>query len=197
MDKIDFKALWLKQVVSEPDMEDLFLKLKKFKRSSLLKLILTNVLLIATTIAIGLIWYYAQPSYVSTKLGITLIIESILVFLFVYNKQLPGFTKIDATQSNSSYLQNLIALKNKQHFIHTKMLSLYFLMLSIGICLYMIEYTVRMTLIQGVLVYTTTLLWLGFNWFYLRPKTIKKQKTKLNQLIHKFESSKKQLNELD
>ena len=32
---IDFKDLWKKQAVSQPNMEDLMLRLKKFKRTNL------------------------------------------------------------------------------------------------------------------------------------------------------------------
>jgi uncharacterized coiled-coil protein SlyX len=34
---------------------------------------------------------------------------------------------------------------------------------------------------------------MGFNWFYIRPKQIKKQQSKLNDLIAKFEEVNNQL----
>ena len=45
---IDFKDLWKKQAVSQPNMEDLMLRLKKFKRTNLRNLWITNILLFAT-----------------------------------------------------------------------------------------------------------------------------------------------------
>ncbi len=45
---IDFKDLWKKQAVSQPNMEDLMLRLKKFKRTNLRSLWITNILLFAT-----------------------------------------------------------------------------------------------------------------------------------------------------
>jgi hypothetical protein len=62
-----------------------------------------------------------------------------------------------------------------------------------GICLYMYEYAARMTMTAGIITYAVTLAWIAFNWFYLRPKTIKKQQAKLDELISKFERINKQI----
>jgi hypothetical protein len=191
---IDFKDLWKQQVVSPPNIEDLFSKLKHFKRVSLRKLILTNVLLIATSVFILFIWYKYQPEFISTKIGIILMILAMGTYLFVYNR-LAGFYKtIDGALSNSEYLQKLISIKAKQHFLQSTMLSLYFIMLGLGICLYMYEYASRMILFWGIFSYVLTLGWIGFTWFYLRPKQIKKEENRVNTLIAKFEAVNKQLN---
>ena len=78
---IDFKNLWKQQTVSTPNIEELLSKLDHFKKISLRKLILTNVLLIATIAFIIFIGYYYQPEFVSTKLGIVLNILAMMIFL--------------------------------------------------------------------------------------------------------------------
>jgi hypothetical protein len=192
---IDFKNIWQKQKVNEPNFEDLLNKLKQFKSKSLRKLIITNILLLATSVFIGLIWYHYQPQMISTKIGIVITILAMAIYLLVYNKLFTFFYKTNSTQSNTDYLQSLYILKSKQGFIQTTMMNLYFIMLSTGICLYMYEYTSRMTPFMAVFAYGITLMWMGFNWFYTRPRTIKKQQTKLNELIGKFEEINKQLKE--
>ncbi|AZA78044.1 hypothetical protein EG347_11205 [Chryseobacterium sp. G0186] len=192
---IDFKNIWKQQTSNKPNMEELLGKLKKFRNDSLRKLILTNLLLIATCLGIAFIWYQYQPQLVTTKIGIVLVILAMVIFLFAYNKLFMVFYKIDSTQSNHEYLQNLYLVKNKQKFMQTTMLNLYFIMLFLGICLYMYEYASRMTLVPGILAYALTFSWIGFNWFYLRPKTIKKQQLKLDGLINKFEEINNQLKE--
>ena len=62
---IDFKDLWKKQAVSQPNMEDLMLRLKKFKRTNLRNLWITNILLFATIAFILFVWYYYQPQFVT------------------------------------------------------------------------------------------------------------------------------------
>lgn len=77
--------------------------------------------------------------------------------------------------------------------MHTTMLNLYFVLLSTGIGLYMFEYASRMTMFWGLFTYAITAVWILFNWLYLRPRQIKKQQTKLDEIISKFESINKQL----
>lgn len=191
---IDFKALWQQQPVSQPDMKDLMNRLHQFKRSNIRRLIKTNILLVATSLFIGFVWYYYQPQFMSTKMGIVITILAMVIYLFVYNKMFALFNKIDSTSDNALYLQNLIVIKGKQRFLQHTMMNLYFIMLMAGICLYMYEYTSRMTMTAGIITYAVTFIWIAFNWFYLRPKTIKKQEAKLDELIVKFEGINKQLN---
>ena len=191
---IDFKNLWKQQAVSPPNLEELLSKLKHFKKISMRKLILTNVLLIATSALIIMFWYYFQPEFISTKIGIVLNILAMMIFLLVSNKLAVFYKTIDGTQSNSEYVQKLISIKTKQHFLQTKVLSLYFIVLGSGLCLYMYEYTCRMTTFWGIFTYVLLLAWIGFTWFYLRPKEIKKEQDKVNSLIAKFEAVNKQLN---
>ncbi|RTY76167.1 hypothetical protein EKL98_02345 [Flavobacterium bomense] len=190
---IDFKDLWRQQAVSPPNIEELLSKLKHFKRVSLRKLVITNVLLIATSVFIIFIWYHYQPEFISTKIGIILAVFAMMLYLFVYNKLVSFYKTIDGTQSNSEYLQKLISIKTKQHFLQSTMLSLYFILLGSGLCLYMYEYTSRMTIFWGIFTYVVMLGWIGFTWFYLRPKEIKKEQARVNGLIVKFEAVNKQL----
>lgn len=184
---IDFKDLWKKQSVSQPDMQDLLARLTKFKKAGLRNLWIINILLFATSAFIVFIWIYYQPQFVSTKLGIIFTILAMMIYLFAHNKLLSQYKNIETTQTNQEYLQNLIVIKKKQQFLQTKMMTFYFLALTVGICLYMYEYASRMTLLGAALTYGITLFWIIFNWFYLRPKQIKKQQSKINSLIGKFE----------
>lgn len=91
------------------------------------------------------------------------------------------------------YLQQLLKLKAKQLFLQTTILNVYFILLSLGICLYMYEYTYRMTMLWATVIYGVTLSWIALNWFVFRPLTIRKQQKILNELIEKFEKINNQL----
>ncbi|GAA3758656.1 hypothetical protein [Flavobacterium ginsengiterrae] len=190
---IDFKDLWKKQSVSQPDMSDLLARLSKFKKTALRCLWITNIVLLATSVFIIFVWIYYQPQFISTKIGIVFTILAMVIYVFVYNKLLNEYKNIDSTQANQEYLQKLISIKKKQQFLQTKMMSFYFITLMAGICLYMYEYASRMSTLGAGLTYGITLLWMLFNWFYLRPKQIKKQQAKINGLIEKFEEINNQL----
>lgn len=191
---IDFKDLWKKQSVSQPDLTDFLARLSKFKKAALRSLWMINILLSVTSVFIVFIWIYYQPQFVSTKIGIVLTILAMVVYVFVYNKLMSDYKNIDAAQANQEYLQKLISIKKKQQFLQTKMMSFYFIVLTVGICLYMYEYASRMSALGASLTYGITLLWMLFNWFYIRPKQIKKQQEKINTLIEKFEEVNNQLN---
>lgn len=190
---IDFKDLWRKQSVSQPDMQDLLARVNKFKRAGLRSLWITNILLLATSAFIVFVWVYYQPQFISTKIGIIVTILAMMIYLFVYNKLLSIYKNIETTQTNQEYLQNLILIKKKQQFLQTTMMRFYFAALTFGICLYMYEYASRMTFLGASLTYGLTLLWMAFNWFLILPKQIKKQQAKINALIEKFEEINKQL----
>ncbi|SHG88428.1 hypothetical protein SAMN05444372_11160 [Flavobacterium micromati] len=193
--KIDFKDLWKQQTISPSNIEDLLSKLKHFKKASLRKIIVVNILLIATSIFIVFIWYTYQPAFISTKIGIIMTILAMLVYLLVYNKLALFYKSIDSNQSNSEYIKKLVAIKTKQQFLQSLVLSMYFILLGSGLSLYMYEYTSRMTILWAIIAYGLTLSWVGFNWFYLRPKAIKKEQDKVNDLIAKFEIVNNQLKE--
>lgn len=194
-DNINFKDLWAKQTSNAPNPENLIAEIKKMNQYNLRKLVFTNILLIAASIFIILIWIYYQPQLLTTKIGIILIILAIMVFLLAYNKSYSLFKGYRNSQSNRDYLKNLLAIKAKQKFMETTMLNLYFILLSIGIGLYMFEYASRMKPIWGLVTYGITFLWILFNWFYLRPKQINKQRAKLDTIISKFEMVNNQLDE--
>jgi Flp pilus assembly protein TadB len=184
---IDFKNIWQQQKVSEPNMAELLHKLKKYKHTGLRKLLLSNLILLATSVIILMIWYQFEPQFLTTKIGIVLVLLAMVIFLFSYNKQLPIYRKIDQTKSNQDYLSSLKMLKQKQKHLQTSIMSLYFIMLFVGICLYMYEYALRMSATGAIITYAVTIVWIAFNWFYIRPKTIKKQQLQLDEIISRFE----------
>ncbi|MBL0332035.1 MAG: hypothetical protein IPP08_12680 [Chlorobiota bacterium] len=192
---INFKDLWSKQTSLAPNPENLIADIKKMKQSNLRKLVFTNILLIATSIFIISIWIHYQPQFLTTKIGIILTILAMAVFLFAYNNSYSLFKSDKNSQSNSEYLKDLLSIKAKQKFMTTTMLNLYFILLSTGIGLYMYEYTSRMKPVWGLVTYGITFIWILFNWLYLRPKQIKKQRAKLDTIINKFEMVNKQLDE--
>lgn len=190
---IDFKDLWKKQSISQPSINELLAKLKHFKKTSLRRLILTNAMLIATCVLILLIWYYYQPQFLSTKIGIVLNVAIMAIYLLVYNRLFDAYKELDNTDSNVAYLQKLIAIKTKQKFLQSKMLSIYFVVLGLGTCLYMYEYASMMSFLWGFFVYAVLLFWMGFVWFYLRPRQIVKENSKIDTLIDTFQRINNQL----
>ncbi|MBK8874290.1 MAG: hypothetical protein IPN13_10335 [Bacteroidetes bacterium] len=193
MDTSNFSELWKGQKAEQPVAADLFVKINKYKRTNRIKILLTNIILIITSLFMIFIWYYYQPQFLSTKIGIVLIILAMGIFVYSLNQSIGPLRSNDSAMSTQQYLKNLLKIKEKQQYMQTTMLNLYFVLLSTGIALYMYEQAFHMSLWWAVFAYGLTALWILFNWYYLRPKQIKKQQSKINEMIAKVEYLQSQL----
>ncbi|MEM7375368.1 MAG: hypothetical protein AAF587_42625 [Bacteroidota bacterium] len=182
----DLTELWSKQSSKPPQIEELLSTFSKIKRKNLTKLIVANALMLGTIAFILFIWLYFEPRFMTTKIGIVITLLGIIVYLFVYNQLIPHLRNINENQSNSEFLTAVITLKERQKFLQTSMLQMYFAALSIGICLYLYEYVSLMPFPWSMIAYSATIIWIGFNWFYLRPRIVRKQQDKLDGIIKKL-----------
>ena len=119
-----------------------------------------------------------------------------VMYLLVHSSMLPLLRHVDSDINNSEYLQLLLALKKKQRFLDTAILSMYFFLLSAGLSLYLFEYVSRMTLLWGTLTYSITIGFIGVHWFIFRPRAVRKQQEKINLLIRACEGVRNQLDDL-
>ena len=190
---IDIKDLWNKQEFDVPDIHELFKKARELKKSNLIRLLITNVLLILTVAFVVFIWYYYQPEMLTTKLGIILVVLAMVLYLFAYNQMIPILVKVDFNMSNRQYLQQLLKLKEQQSFLQKTILNIYCILLLSGICMYLVEFALRMSFICAALTYGITILYIVVNWLYIIPGTMKKQQTKIAEFINTFEKINNQL----
>lgn len=190
---LNIKELWRKQAVPVTDWYDMLKKIKSFKMNRIKQAINTNIILLLTIIFAIFIWIYFKPQLISTKIGIILSILPMGIALVFNYKLIPLYRKIDDRLTNSEYLNNLLLVRNRESFIQTKVLNLYFILLSLGIGLYMYEYAWTKSLTFGLLAYSIILLWIGFNWFFIRPKIIEKNRRKIENLIEQIKAIKSQI----
>ena len=190
---IDLKKIWNTKKIETPNVEILYTKANKLKSRSFLKLVVVNIALLLTIIFFGFIWYYYQPELITTKIGIVITMLAMLIFLLPFNKQFSLLTKNKTEPNSKEYLQQLIKLKEMQVSQQTTILSVYFILLALGIWLYMFEYVSKMTITWGIITYAITTFWFAINWFYLRPKAITKQNAKHNTLLAEFEKLNNQM----
>ena len=190
---IDINEIWKNQEIFEPNLNEFIKNIDSFRNKNLKNIILVNVLFILTSIFIIWIWIYFQPKLITTKIGIVTTIIAMFIYVIALNKTIT-LNKEKFDINNNQYLKQLINLKSKQKFLQNTMMKIYFIMLSVGICLYLIEYVQLMSFTMGIIVYSATLLWFAINWFYFRPKIIKKQNLKIHELISEFEKINNKIN---
>ncbi|WP_117884153.1 hypothetical protein [Aureibaculum luteum] len=192
-DNIDFKQYWNKQKIETPALDELIKKANQFKTKTRFKLIVANFVLLATCMIISFVWFYYQPTFLSTKIGILLCIIAMIVYLAFHNTLRPFLFGNQLELDAKAQLKQLLILKEKQRFQQTTLLNGYFILLSLGLGLYMYEYVVRMTLPWAIFTYGIVLFWIAINAFYFRPKTIKKQQAQLDKLIAQLKDLNEQL----
>jgi TRAP-type uncharacterized transport system fused permease subunit len=190
---IDFKELWNRGKASAPDISEIFAKADRLNRKTRNKIWWGNILLSLTVAFMIFIWWYYQPQLITTKIGLTLVIMAIVMFLATTNQMVPLLAKTNVETDSQHFLAQMISIKQKQEFLNKTMLTGYFIFLSLGIFLYMIEYAGRGSLTFKITAYGITFAWIVFNWFYIRTKTVKKQQNAINDIITRLEGVNKQL----
>lgn len=184
----ELKSLW-QQTESKrlPSAADLVLAVEQTRKKMLLKNILGGVSLSLTFFIIAFIGLYYDFQLWTTRIGIMITLLSICLGIF-FNSSLAKLLlkKPSAIADNKSYLDQLKQIRKKQHQYQTTGISAYFLLLSLGIYLYMYEFA-RRDVMFGIIIYSVTTAWFAFNWFYTRKKAIAKQELQINMQIETIE----------
>ena len=186
----DLKDLWQQSEGNKklPSAKEILTNVETNRKKMLRKNIFLILTLLFTFVFILWIGFHYEFQMVSTRIGIIITLFAIICGI-TFNTRLMGslIKASDPTLSNNAYLEQMINYRNRQRAIQTRGIAFYFILLTIGIVLYMYEFAAR-NLAFGVIVYTLTLGWIAFNWFYLRKKAISKQEKKINEQIHALEN---------
>jgi len=194
-DEFNIRHVWKKQPIELADKDQIIKKAKRYKRKVLIRLIFANVTLVLTCVFIFFVLYYYKTQYITTKIGIGICVFDMLIYLAFYNTLVPLLMKKETANSVKMELELLKKISKKERFQQGKLLNLYFLLLYTGLGLYMYEYATRMTLIWAIFSYGIMFAWIALNAFYFRPRSIKKQQKKLNNVLRQLEEIDKQLKE--
>lgn len=190
---IDFKALWSREEIAPPDVNEIFAKANQLSHKTRNKIWRGNILLALTGSFMVFVWWYYQPQMITTKIGLILIMVAIAMFLATTRQLFPLLAKIDVETDSQQFLANMVRIKQKQEFLGNTMLTGYFILLSVGLFLYLIEYAGRGSVTFQLIAYGLTFAWIAFNWFYIRPRTIRKQQGAINDIIAKLQAVNSQL----
>jgi hypothetical protein len=192
----DIQSLWNQQPTgSVPSLEEISRLAKKNKS----RMVRTNAIGIATLgftlVFIASFLFWAEFRFYTTKLGIVVMMVAIIGSIVMNSQQLRLILNTaDDTKDNAAYLAQLLLYRKKQRFFQTRWMGIYFILLSVGLILYLYEFYARDKTI-GLVAFGSTAIWIGFAWFYIRPRAIRKQEKRLNEFISQIEGVSKQLSE--
>ncbi|MFB6455296.1 hypothetical protein ACE38W_08510 [Chitinophaga sp. Hz27] len=192
------QKLWQsKRTAPAPSKEELLKKAFQVQTGIRRKLIRSSVLLLLTSAWIIYVVAAAKPTMITTWIGTALALIAMFMFLF----SSAGMMKMLNNNNHTDlpvvdYLQHMIQVREKQRFLQTTIMKLYILILSAGVCLYMIEYTRHYSTTVRLLILLLALGWMAFSWFILGKRVIKKQEAAITEVIDKLQSLAKANNNL-
>lgn len=188
----DLKKIWLTaDTTSLPDSAEIIRMAKQFRNQKLRKkilIIITALLLMA--MMIGLSFLY-QSKMITTRIGEACIIIAAGILAYTNVNSIGRFYRYK-DYNNKEFLAFLEQTRANQIYYHQKTQVMGLAFSSVGIAFYLFE-TLRTNLIAGIVLYLMVGVFLLINWFYIRPKTFKKQKAKLETTIKQLEKISKQL----
>lgn len=191
----DFKAIWKrKQIGGAPSEKEIINKAVNTTKKIRNKTMGSLLILTATLAFILGIFYFITPRLISTDAGIILICLAIAMYIlvsgnlltFLYQQKKPDFTV-------KEQLERLLTVRIKQNFLQRQIMTAYFILLSAGLLLYIYEYARLMSVAGFLAAYGITFAWVLFNWWWVRPRTIRKSQLHINLVIEQLTGLTQQL----
>jgi uncharacterized membrane protein YciS (DUF1049 family) len=191
----DLKEIWKQnESTTVPPIQEVTNNAKGTIRKIRNKLFFSGFLVAAT---LGFIIYQQmrmQNEMLTTKIGLTIMSLGIVLYLIVSNSILNMFLKNEFSTDSITFLDKTIELKNRLEVLYKTITTIYFIALSAGLVLALIEQTMSESLLHMVLTYGLSLGWIAFAWFVLRPREMKKL-YKLTDSIHSLQNMRNQFAE--
>ncbi len=179
---LNLKKLWQQPSPIQPTLATFLSRARQFKRQQTTQLVTSSILLLATAIFIPWLTWFYHPQFWTTRIGAICIVLAIAIFITAQSKLLPLLLQDNNHFDNKTYLIWLQKIAHQKNRLQHQVISWYFVLLSIGIALYLYEYTSKMPPVWAWISYGLTTLWITFNWWYLRPRIIQKQQMALQIL---------------
>lgn len=178
--------LWNTQEAIIPDEKIIIKKAENLKRKIRLHASWGILSLVLTIGVITWVWFSFNFTLWSTKTGISLVLLALLLGIANSLRTIFSSSGKRKISSAKEHLEQMLMVKDQQRFTQTALMSAYFFFLSLGLLLYMYEPAAKIPNNFGIIAYVLTISWIAFNWFYWRPKIIKKQRAKMDETIAKL-----------
>lgn len=187
----NFQEIWNKKNTDIPNIKEIKEKANSYRKKQIRGTIFQIFSLCISTGMIIWVWFRFPDLNILTKSGMILIFIALSMYIFQNFQKINIISKINPSVNNQEYLQILKILQKKNFYMQTKGITIYYIILSLGMALYLFEFVMRMSLMGGILTYGLIFLWIVIVWIFIRPKQIKKQRNKLNTVINSLESLEK------
>ena len=193
----DFEALkniWHNQVeLPKVSHEDVLKHIRKVKNGFANKLLLELVGMSVTIVLLVFVWVSNPFKMWTTHLGMLILILCCLYYLYVQIRDY-RLIKDESLLLNKpeEYIQYLKKYQHGRHELNTRKYRIYTFFLSIGLALYFIEIAFLASVWITVLAIIFTTAWILFCYFFLMKNYIRKEESKLAEMIENLGRLQKQ-----
>ncbi len=182
------QELWQKHEVEvKVSADEMLLQAKKEVNSLKLKSALNILGMLASFVAIAILWMFMHFESWTTHVGISIVIVAIAVYTLILYRDHRLISQNDATAHPHEYLHNLKTYQLNRYKLYNSLYWFYVIALSLGIIFYFIEILTYLNTVQKTAAVVLTFLWILFCSTILRKAVIKREKERISLLIEKFE----------
>lgn len=187
----NFQDIWNNKKTEIPNIKEIKEKANLYRKKQIRATIFQILSLCVSTGMIIWVWFRFPDLHILTKSGMILMFIALAIYIFQNFQKINIISKINPSLNNQEYLKILKILQQKNFYMQTKGINIYYIILSLGMACYLFEFTMRMSLMGGLLTYGLIFLWIIISWVFIRPKQVKKQRDKLETVINALQSLEK------
>lgn len=180
----DLKDKWKKATPYQTLFpQDVIKNTMYYKKKQTMRIIYSIIMLIGTCLVMGYIFMNYEALYVTTYWGIGLAALAAIGAIIWQSLMVSFLAKpVDLLADNKAFLRHWQSYQRRLIWGQGIGISVYFILLSLGLALYLFEFAQR-NWSYGIVFYLVTFVWIALNWFYFRPRIIKKQTAKLDSVL--------------
>ncbi|MFC4210366.1 hypothetical protein ACFOWA_04180 [Pedobacter lithocola] len=182
------QELWQKHEVEvKVSADEMLQQVKKEVNGLKLKSALNILGMLASFIAIAIMWALFHFESWTTHVGISITLIAIGVYTLLLYRDHKLISKNDYTVHPNEYLSSLKTYQLNRYKLYNTLYWFYVIALSLGIIFYFVEILSHFNMMQKSLAIGLTAIWIIFCSTILRKAVIKREKERIALLIEKFE----------
>ncbi|RNL56459.1 hypothetical protein [Pedobacter jejuensis] len=182
------QELWQKHEVEvKVSADEMLQQVKKDVNGLKLKSALNILGMVASFLAIAVMWTLFHFESWTTHVGISITLIAIGVYTLLLYRDHKLISKNDYTLHPNEYLSSLKTYQLNRYKLYNTLYWFYVIALSLGIIFYFVEILSHFNTIQKSLAIGFTAIWILFCSTILRKAVIKREKERIALLIEKFE----------
>ncbi|MEO8794344.1 MAG: hypothetical protein ABI390_02695 [Daejeonella sp.] len=193
----DFEALkniWHSQVeLPKVSHSDVLKRVRKTKNGLANKLLVEVIGMGAAVAVIIFVWLTSPFKMWTTHLGMLIIIFCTLYYLYIQIRDYNAI-KDESLLLNKpeEYIDYLKRFKHHRHVLNTRNYLVYTVILSLGFAFYFVEIAFLASFAITILAILLTVGWILFCYFFLMKRYMRKEESKLAEMIENLERLQKQ-----